>query len=397
MLRGKFFYKGRFVEAGIRVEDGVITEIGKLVEGRKVRGVILPAGIDVHVHFRDFREKQKETIETGSLSAVYGGICLVIDQPNTIPPIDNFEIYDERMKIARKKCYVDYALNLALTNKNIGKINQVIRKVKRKYFLPAIGEVFLQHKDRNFEISYESLKFVSKGVHKITVHAEDPEFVTDGIPNFVFRKREAEITAVKKCLAISNFHFCHISTRDAVKLILNSNSTFEVTPHHLLLSVENFKDLGEFVNVNPPLRSREESFWMLKNFSLADVLASDHAPHLIDEKASGAPGFPGVETMYPMFVALALKGIISFKDLVEKISENPARIFNLRGYGEIEVGNFANFAVFDFKAIEKIDESKLHSKCGWTPFKGFEAIFPREVYIRGIEVLKTEEKVGKVL
>ncbi len=85
MIRGKIFYRGEFVEAGIEVENGRIKRIGKLVEGKEVKGIILPAGIDVHVHLRDFAEKRKETIETGTLSALHGGICLVVDQPNTRP------------------------------------------------------------------------------------------------------------------------------------------------------------------------------------------------------------------------------------------------------------------------------------------------------------------------
>ena len=163
------------------------------------------------------------------------------------------------------------------------------------------------------------------------------------------------------------------------------------------MSVDDYARLGERINVNPPLREREESKWLLRNFHLADVLASDHAPHTVDEKLSGAPGFPGVETMYPLFVALALKGVVSFKTLIEKISINPARIFGFSDYGGIEVGKLANFAVFNTREVVRIEADMLHSKCGWTPYEGFEAVFPSKVYIRGEEVLETEEKVGRVV
>ena len=185
MLYGKLFYREKIIEAGIEVENGIITKIDRKVKGKRVRGLILPAAIDVHVHFRDFKEKHKETIESGSLSALHGGVCLVVDQPNTNPLVDDAEVYERRMRIARKSSYVDYALNLALTNKNFEKIDEIIKKVEKRYYLPAIGEVFLQHDSEDLQIEYEILK--SKIAKLVTIHAEDAKFVEKGTPNFKFR------------------------------------------------------------------------------------------------------------------------------------------------------------------------------------------------------------------
>ncbi len=394
MIRGKVFYRGRIIEAGIEVEEGRIARIGKLVEGREVRGLILPAAIDVHVHFRDFKEKHKETIESGSLAALHGGVCLVVDQPNTSPVVDSFETYERRMKIAEKRTYVDYSLNVALTKRNVAKIKDIVKKIRSHYHLPAVGEVFLQHSSEELQVSYDELLSVD---HLVTVHAEDAAYVSEGFPNFRYRSRRAEIVAVERCLRIGRFHFCHISTPEAASLISLSPSTFEVTPHHLLFSEDDFERLNGLVNVNPPLRRRSDAEWLLENLDMADVLASDHAPHTIEEKLDGASGFPGVETMYPIFVRLAFDGIIDLRTLVEKIAANPAKIFGFKGYGEIEVGNYANLAIFDPRRVERIEASKLHSLCGWTPFEGFEAVFPTQVYLRGVEVLSCEEKLGRVL
>lgn len=399
MLRGRIFYRGEFVEAGIEVENGRITRIGKLVDGRRVDGVILPAGIDVHVHFRDFKEKHKETIESGTKAAMYGGICLVIDQPNTKPVVDSLDVYFRRMDIAKKHVWIDYALNLALTNSNYDKIDEIVEKIRQRYYVPAIGEVFIQHNSENLQIGYKTLEKVVSRIDDIVVsiHAEDPKYIKPGTPNFKFREKRAEIKAVERVIEISSFHFCHISTRDAAEIICRSKSTFEVAPHHMLLSIDDYERLGYKINVNPPLRSREEAEWLLNNLHLADVIASDHAPHTLDDKKIGSPGFPGVETMYPIFVFLASKGIVNFRDLVDKIAINPSRIFGLSGYGEIEVGKFANFAVFNLKSVETITSDKLHSKCGWTPYEGFKAVFPVEVYLRGVEILSCEERLGRVL
>ncbi len=405
-IRGKFFYRGDFTEIGVEIgDDGIVERIGKLLYGQRVEGFILPAGIDVHVHFRDFREKHKETIESGSLAALHGGICLVVDQPNTNPVLDSEEVYRRRMEIAEGRSFVDYCANMEMTVKNAGKLFDYVASVRRDYCMPAVGEVFLQHSSSELQVGYDVLRefLRSHGDSvKVSVHAEDPEFVEAGNPNFLFRKREAEIVAVRKCVEIlkeakARIHFCHISTPEAAGMLhTKSNATFEVTPHHLLLSVSDYDRLNGLINVNPPLRRKEDAEWLLKNFHLASVLASDHAPHTIEEKKDGASGFPGVETMYPVFVYLALKGVVSFRDLVERVAVNPARIFGFAGYGEVEVGNFANFAVFD-KRDEVVRADRLHSLCGWTPYERFRAVFPREVYLRGEEVLSCEVKTGRIL
>jgi len=251
-VRGNLFYRGKIIEAGIKIENGKIKDISKNIDGKNIRGLILPSAIDVHVHFRDFKERYKETIKSGSLSALFGGVCLVVDQPNSNPRVENKDVYFERMKKAEKESYVFYHLNLGLTVKNQKKIEREIKRIEEKYKIPAIGEVFLENSDPNLQIGYESLIKVHKKIDKLTtVHAEDPSKIkSPEIPNFYSRPPEAEINAVKKVINHGIFHFCHISTFEAANMIFNSESTFEVTPHHLLLSTEKF-DEGGFSNVNP--------------------------------------------------------------------------------------------------------------------------------------------------
>jgi dihydroorotase len=392
-IYGRLFYRGEIVEAGIEIEDGIIKRIDKKIEGERVQGLILPASIDVHVHFRDFEEEKKETIKSGSLSALYGGNCLVVDQPNTKPVIDGFEEYERRMKEADKKSYIDYALNMGLTAKNHEDIVEIIKKVEESYRIPAIGEVFLQHDNLELQIPYEVLAEVRKSTSKlITVHAESPD-LSESTASLNFDKRppEAEIEAVKRCLEIGNFHFCHISTYDSAVMISDTDSTFEVTPHHLLLNYEDLLNLGNFINVNPPLRRRVEAEMLFNVLQLADVMASDHAPHTIEDKKNGAPGFPGVETTYPVMVNLMRKGLVGIRTLVSLIAINPARIFGFEKYGGIEEGNYANLAVFNLKAVSRVKAENLHTMAEWTPFENFEAVFPEKVYLRGVLALENGE------
>lgn len=351
--------------------------IDKKLEGEQIDGLILPAGIDVHVHFRDFEENRKETINSGSLSALFGGICLVVDQPNTNPIVDGADEYKRRMDKAMKESYVDYRLNVALTNRNSDSLIETLKEIEKDYFVPAIGEVFIHHTNPDLQIPYDTLSMIRKSTSKlITVHAEDPALIDED-------STQAEIKSVERCLELGNFHFCHISTYDSAIKISDSESTFEVTPHHLFLSYDDLQNLGSFIRVNPPLRSRVEAEMLFNGLQLADIIASDHAPHTLEDKKDGKPGFPGVETMYPLLIYLMKKGVIGVRTIVKLISSNPARIFGFERYGEIEIGNYANFAVFDLKSVTKIRADKLHTLAEWTPFENFDAIFPRRVYIRG--------------
>jgi dihydroorotase len=392
LISGKLLYRGDIIEAGLRIEEGRIKEISKGIDGRKIKGLILPAAIDVHVHLRDFEERDKETIKSGSLSALHGGVCLVVDQPNTNPFIDSPAVFKRRVKEASKKSYVDYSLNLGLTSNNVANIRQIVNEIRSNFPIHAIGEIFLQHSDARYQVSYEELgKARSMTDVLLTVHAEDPAYVEgNDIPNFLFRKEMAELEAVRNVVKLG-IHICHVSLYESLKLVHSSPSTAEVTPHHLLLSKEDFDRLKGFINVNPPLRSRGNAEMLLKNFNMFDILASDHAPHREEDKLRSASGFPGVETMYPLMMSLVRNHVIGLNDLVERIAINPAKIFGFRSYGEIEVGNFANLAVFDFSDVRIIRATELHSLCQWTPYEGFEAIFPHTVILRGELVLEGGE------
>ncbi len=397
VIEGKFLLEDRIVEAGMLIEDGVVKSIKKELRGKKIKGLIMPAGIDVHVHLRDFEESHKETIDSGTLAALNGGICLVVDQPNTKPVVDSYERFVERIKKAEKYTWVDYSLNLALTKENAKSVRRDYEKLRSEGYNPRIGEVFLQHEE--LQVSYEDV-YEFRDL-PINIHAEDPDFVEgNSIPNFRFRKREAEIVAVKKCLEAGKFYFCHVSTKEAFELIKSAGAIAEVTPHHLLLSEDDYEKLGKFVNVNPPLRRDSDRRHLLENFGSIDVLASDHAPHTREEKEAGASGYPGVETLYPLMMGLVFKGVINVFELAEKLAKNPAKIYGFKRYGEIKVGSFANLVAFDLSELQKVTGSSLHSKCGWTPFEGFPAIFPHTVMLRGEFVKERGEiidgRIGKV-
>ena len=185
-------------------------------------------------------------------------------------------------------------------------------------------------------------------------------------------------------------HFCHCSTSRAIDAI---GGSVEVTPHHLLLSIEHFNVNDGRGKVNPPLRHEEVRKNLWSRWERIDVIASDHAPHTLSEKSqifSKSPaGIPGVETMVPLCMAMVLNGKVSLESLIQKISSNPSAILGIPRAGFIK-GNRADFALFP-RQKQKIRTENLHSKCGWTPYEGFEGVFPEIVVMNGSCVFKRGE------
>jgi dihydroorotase len=172
--------------------------------------------------------------------------------------------------------------------------------------------------------------------------------------------------------------------------------TCEVTPHHLLLDAREDRALGAFGKANPPIRNAQERETLWKAFlgGNIDVLASDHAPHLEEEKDAGfgeAPaGVPGTETMLPLMMPLVKQGRLEPAVLVDAVCANPARIFGLDA-GRMAIGTPAHIAVFEMGAARPIKGKRLHSKCAWSPFEGMEAIFPKAVFLRGEMIVEDWE------
>ncbi|RLG26122.1 dihydroorotase, partial [Methanosarcinales archaeon] len=201
-------------------------------------------------------------------------------------------------------------------------------------------------------------------------------------------------------------HICHISTEGGAGMVRNAKYvgmkvSCEVSPHHLLLSEDDMLRLGGMGKVNPPLRSHThvQKLWEYLRRGIIDIIASDHAPHRRIEKGNvfdSPPGVPGVETMFPLMLACVKKNMIPLERVVNASSERVANIFGIPCKGKIERGYDADFGVYDMKCVGKVEGEKLHSKAGWSPFDGFDAVFPRLVVRRG-EIIYDEREEGGIV
>lgn len=414
-IEGKIYHNGAFEQACLEIKQGKIIGIKKTLRSDTHLNVgtnlILPAGIDLHVHFRDPGFTQKEDFSTGSAAAAFGGISCVFDMPNTKPQTINTQTLKEKLQIASQKSYVDFGLFAGVNDENIGMLSELS-------CLCAGFKIFLGSSTHSLHLNPQNLRDALLETNRIKkptlLHAEDEQCLKGHqdheqslIDHLRCRSADCEETAVRTILQnasglTSPIHICHLSSREGFEVLRKRphNISVGVTPHHLFFDVQTINKNQSFFKVNPPIRSSidKEALWYGVTHHLIDILESDHAPHTLEEKTvdfnSAPSGMPGVETLYPLLLMAMKKEQLSLDTLLSLLCEKPAQLLHLPK-GKIEIGRDADFIVVDVKKSQPILTDQLHSKCGWTPYEGFPAIFPSMVFIRGEKIIDAHQMLVK--
>jgi dihydroorotase len=314
-----------------------------------------------------------------------------VDQPNTLPPLTTVKAFRARVREAEQDSLCHFAVNAGVSP------GAPLRDLFQAGSM-AFGEIFLAPSTGAPGIPVEGLGSLLAEIRALgapaTIHAEQVKEipVSDLASHGMSRPPEGEVRAIgevkERAPGGMPLHFCHLSTADAVSAC--SPFASEVTPHHLLLSQEDFQPEDPRGKVNPPLRNAGDRVRLLAAWDRVTVLASDHAPHTREEKAaefSRAPaGMPGVETMIPLLLPRVLSGEIPLASLVAKTSVNPCGVLGIPTPGFL-AGQRADFGLFPREA-STVRARDLHSRCGWTPFEGREAVFPATVILAGEEVFR---------
>jgi len=407
VVEGNCFVSGRLEQCCIGIKDGRIEKIAKMLDGDRVHNygskLVLPAAIDSHVHFRDPGLTHKEDFRTGSLAAIHGGVTCVLDMPNTKPPTNNLAAIREKKRIADTTSFTDFGLFAGVQPNMDTKALTPEAVAFKLYMAGTTGGLLVQSTS---QIKAE-LEAISKSGKVLAVHAEDEALrrkdPTENLEQHLRnRSNECEASAVRKIKAAAGMcrlHICHVSAKESIPLVTGiPNLTSEVTPHHLFL--DKTCSAGTLAKVNPPLRRREDRqalFQALREGAF-DTIASDHAPHTLEEKQEDfdyAPsGMPGVETMLPMMMILAKQNHLSLGGILKRMCERPGEIFGIRK-GKLEMGFDADMIVVDMSAQSNIASERLHSKCGWTAYEGMPAIFPKAVFLRGEIMVENGSLVGE--
>ena len=406
-LSGKFYYEGSYQDLNLVITEGKIRGIKKFVKGRKVEleGAIFPAGTDTHVHFRDPGETQKEDFSSGTMSAAYGGTTTVLDMPNNIIPIDNYQAYERKLETVRGRSFVDFGLYSMFNGTNAGIIHpdSWALKIFMGGSTNTTGMASLDEK---------AINSISELKKPVVFHAEDQhcldlsrrETFTLKDHNFS-RPSQCEATALMNLskLNLEKKIAAHVSDSSNLKFLTGNGTFAEITPHHMMLNDE--MDLGSYGKVNPPLREPSVQRSSLEAYLSGkySIVSSDHAPHTPEEKEEfeyAKSGIIGVETRIPILLALISKKILSPDVFYRTAILNPARLFNINK-GEIKEGMYADFFNVRFSSMHRLDQSRLHSKNWETPFNGMDVVFPENVMLRGDLIVENREivygRTGKYL
>ena len=415
-------------EVDIGVHRGKVKQIGSLFRAKaksffKAKGLyVLPGLIDTQVHFREPGHTHKETIASGSKACLLGGMSAFFDMPNTTPPTTELKQLNNKIRIAKKHSYCDFAFFLGATPKNVNLLPLLWNKARHcpgiKIFLgPSTGGLVLEGQD--------DLEFLFKNCRQnFSFHSEDKnrlkqrehfalESKGDVVAHTIWRDPKSATLSTKRILDLSlkhrkAVHVLHISTKEEIALFKNhlkkpnSKVSFEITPQHLCLSAPGcYKKWGTLVQMNPPIREKahQESLWQAIQSNMLITMGSDHAPHTLEEKMKPYPlspsGIPGTQTMLTLMLDQVNKKNLSLIRLTELLALNPSRIFKIKERGLIKEGFLANFSIVDLKKTQSIKKDWLASQSNWSPFEGKTTKgWPFGVILRGRWAMREEQLVN---
>jgi dihydroorotase len=393
---------GRFATIG----DLARASAGEVVDCRGLH--LLPGVVDTHVHFREPGLTHKEDLETGSLSAVMGGVTAVFEMPNTDPLTVSADALADKVKRGHHRMHCDFAFFVGATADNTGDLAKLER-------LPGCAgiKVFMGSSTGSLLIADDAgLRAVLKTIRRrAAFHAEDEPRLNarknlrvEGDPRShpVWRDEIAALTATQRLVDIAHetgarVHVLHVSTAQEMEFLAGHKdvASVEATPHHLTLEApECYERLGTRAQMNPPVRdaTHRAGLWRGLDQGVVDVLGSDHAPHTLEEKANTYPASPsgmtGVQTLVPIMLDHVNAGRLTLLRFVDLTSAGPARLFGMAAKGRIAAGYDADLTVVDLKRRETISDRWIASRAGWTPYHGVSVTgWPVGTVVRGHKVM----------
>ncbi len=402
----KIVNEGSIFEGDVLIENEYIVEIAESISAKSSStkvidaegNYLLPGVIDDQVHFREPGLTHKGDIASESKAAVAGGITSFIEQPNTIPNAVTQEILEEKYRIASENSFANYSFMMGATNDNL---NEVLATDPKNV---AGIKIFLGSSTGNMLVDSEAVleKIFAGTKMLIAVHCEDEQTIKDNLQKYkkeygddvpvqvhhLIRSAEACYISSSKAIALAKktgarLHVFHLSTAREMELLTNripveqKQITAEVCVHHLWFTNADYDKKGNLIKWNPAVKTDADrsALWEALNDGRIDVIATDHAPHTLEEKKQPyleAPsGGPLVQHALVAMFEKYHQGMISIEKIVEKMSHNPAKIFKIENRGFIKPGYFADLVIVNAGLPWSVKKENILSKCGWSPFQGF--------------------------
>jgi dihydroorotase len=385
---------------------------------------ILPGVIDSQVHFREPGLEGKETLASGMLAAVSGGVTSIFEMPNTNPLTITPETIEDKLNRASKEAWSDYAFYLGgtmRTSKNLPEWEKLKGVCGIKIFMGASTGDLMTATDEEVE------SVVSNGGRVIAVHAEDQMIMMNNFESILgsskdvsmhckWRSPESCLSATTRVVNLARkhkrrVHILHITTKEEMEFLSKNKdvASVELLANHLTLNApECYENLGTLAQQNPPIREKhhQEALWNALNNNIVDIIASDHAPHTLDEKSAPYPkspsGTPGVQTLVPIMLNHVNNGKLSLSKLVSLWSYGPERVHKISGKGRIQEGYDADFTIVDMNKEMIITNDQQRSKSKWTPYDGMKVKgWPTHTIVRGNVVMQDDhiisQPIGKII
>ncbi len=398
--------EGKIFEGDLLIKGNYIAEINTSISAKSNDVVVIdaenklliPGLIDDQVHFREPGLTHKATIASESRAAVAGGITSFIEMPNTIPQATTQELVEDKFKIASKSSYANYSFMIGGTNTNL---EELLKTDPKKV---AAIKLFLGSSTGNMLV--DDVKVLEKIFREcnmlIVTHCEDETTIQKNLAAFkekygddipvkyhpVIRSEEACYLSSSKAVALAKktgarLHVYHISTaKEALNLfsnrkpLRNKKITSEVCVHHLWFDDSDYEKKGNLIKWNPAVKTKADKEGLLKALlnDKIDILATDHAPHTLEEKQqvyTKAPsGGPLVQHALQAMLEMHKKGRISIPKIIEKMCHNPAILFQIEKRGFIKEGYFADLVLVDTASLQTVTKDTILYKCKWSPFEG---------------------------
>ncbi len=376
---------------------------------------LMPGVIDDQVHFREPGLTHKEDLASASRACAKGGVTTFLEMPNTQPPTVTQELLEAKIQLAASKSLVNFGFYIGATASNIEQLKRAHRTPGIKIFMGSSTGDLLVDDQAALEVIFAetTLPICAHCEDETTVRANRARLLgtTDVADHSRFRDHNAAIIATRRAIDLAvrhkhPFHVLHVSTAQETVLLRDHHGliTAEACPHHLLFSIDDYARLGTLVQINPSLKTSDDSrqLWEALLDGRIQVVATDHAPHTLQEKQQPFPrspsGLPAVENSLALMLDQVHRGRCTIEQVVSWMCDAPARVWNIVNKGRIAVGYDADLVLVDQNKPMTIRNEEQQTKCRWSPWHGTTLVgWPVRTWVMGHQVFHDGQYDGSQL
>ena len=406
---------GGTVKTSVLVENHTIADVNPAIQTKADTTIdatglhLLPGVIDDQVHFREPGLTHKEDLQHATRACAKGGVTSFLEMPNTDPTTTTCQRLDEKLQLADRKCLVNYGFYVGATTENLDELKKAKRTPGIKIFIgSSTGDLLVDNQDALEAIFAETIL-------PLTAHCEDETTIKNNMKRYYgstnvrdhskIRDHAAAIRSTRRALDLAKrhkhrFHVLHVSTGDEIQFLRQHDNliTAEVCPHHLFFNIDDYDRLGSLIKMNPSIKTPADNLrlWEALLEGVIQIIATDHAPHTLDEKALPFPqcpsGLPAVENSLALMLDRVNRGLCSIEQVVHWMCEGPALVWDILNKGKIQRGYDADLVLVDMDlSLQVLDKFQL-TKCKWSPWNGQTLKgWPVRTFVMGKEVFRRED------